>query len=930
MQAPSSPQPARNGSGPSGAPDGATPFIDLGQGQNVESFREAIRADRETFERFGSWQAAVEDGYQFGKGGNVPWQKFVGHRADEAGAQTQLDALISMTMDADGAGFDAAKGGGRLSDARVNALAKRWSTLYDLDPTDTAGALVRAGEEAKGMVAKMEATFTLAQRAFVDTQRIASEIELGQLTRWGGDEGAARDAMAAAHQMGADLLASALSMRAAGGRAVRRNRSEFAPEGIDALRAMDPALYAQLVRSADGDPKAMRQLATLGPSAARDWAQFLYVNSLLWGPKTHFINFATNTYMLLARPLERVLGSYFTAGGRGADIRKEAFRQYVYMGNAFTDSFRNAVEAWRLGGSVVGRFTEGLSESVLGQSARDAAEAWRRGDSVLTPHSLETNTLGANMTLQVAQMPFRPTNGLGDLAYNTALATAKLVGVPTRFLGTMDELMKGTVYRSKVMANAYVEGAQRGLKDDDLSAFVSKTLRDAFDEQGRAINMAAIQEARVATFQQDLLPGTVGKSVSTLVTNHPNLRFILPFVRTPTNVLRMGWKMTPVLNMAQTEFRQAIQGKLGAEQQAQAVGQMMMGTSFFGAAGTLVASGSITGGGPTDPNQRKQLMATGWRPYSFVVPGKDGSAPKYVPYNLYDPVALPFGLMADIWDIANAEGYGNGGEWGKWAEEASQALFVGIVKNLSNKSYLVGLPKFLDAVADPDQKGERWSSQLAGSMVPFSAGLRFANQTMGDPYLREARSIVDGIKQNIPGLSASLPARYDTWGDPVTVHPGLWQHGSSHLVDQETIRMVTEEATGFGVPSPSVEGVDLRDITLTAGAHAGKNAYEAYQQLSRQPRPGVLPMKEQAARVMQTEAYKKAPDGDVGTKGTKQAIVYTVISKYRQAALSQVRSDPAVRQELMKKKQAVATAYENQRRQAANPVEAINSAFGLQ
>jgi hypothetical protein len=149
-------------------------------------------------------------------------------------------------------------------------------------------------------------------------------------------------------------------------------------------------------------------------------------------------------------------------------------------------------------------------------------------------------------------------------------------------------------------------------------------------------------------------------------------------------------------------------------------------------------------------------------------------------------------------------------------------------------------------------------------------------------------------------------------------------------VDQETIRMVTEEATGFGVPSPSVEGVDLRDITLTAGAHAGKNAYEAYQQLSRQPRPGVLPMKEQAARVMQTEAYKKAPDGDVGTKGTKQAIVYTVISKYRQAALSQVRSDPAVRQELMKKKQAVATAYENQRRQAANPVEAINSAFGLQ
>jgi hypothetical protein len=31
------------------------------------------------------------------------------------------------------------------------------------------------------------------------------------------------------------------------------------------------------------------------------------------------------------------------------------------------------------------------------------------------------------------------------------------------------------------------------------------------------------------------------------------LRYVVPFVKTPTNVLRLGWKMTPGLNMAQAE-----------------------------------------------------------------------------------------------------------------------------------------------------------------------------------------------------------------------------------------------------------------------------------------------------------------------------------------------------------------------------------------
>ena len=77
---------------------------------------------------------------------------------------------------------------------------------------------------------------------------------------------------------------------------------------------------------------------------------------------------------------------------------------------------------------------------------------------------------------------------------------------------------------------------------------------------------------------------------------------------------------------------------------------------------------------------------------------------------------------------------------------------------------------------------------------------------------------MDSIMATVPGLSERLPARRDLFGDPLTVHKGLWVTGKDGLVDAEVRRMIDEAQVGpFGPPSYQQRGVDLRDVTTADG-----------------------------------------------------------------------------------------------------------------
>lgn len=849
---------------------------------DVDIMLENAEKDWDNLERYGDSWKARQAGHDLSPDMGTFYDRF---RTDSEVLQ-YVDLLVHHKAEKLGEqGFRV-----KLSDEKLQRQVQSFALMADINAAELGGLLQQAGEESRTLTAKMLVAGSLAAKAYTDAHSLATLRKLGDYSKFGSLE-AMEAEIAKRFAIATTLLKVTDDIRAQAGRTLRANRGK--PFDLSLFEGLSKDRFYDLLAESGGSPAKLKMLAD--PSLGRklmDTVNYMRISSLISGPKTQLINIMTNGYMLGVRPLERILGSVPGAvtGNTGSrQLIRQNLKQYAYMGSAFVDGFGQAVKA----------FT--------------------RNDGLLRPHSSEAYGELANVwkvpgTQGLGKGYFKPLDRFGHVLYNALSVPLTVAGVGPRTLGGVDELVKQITYRSKVMAAAHIEGVEQanasGLRGkaakDYVRSYVSTRLDAAFDADGRGLDPEALQEASIATFQQDLLPGTLGKQVQHGLANEHSqmLRLILPFVKTPTNVIRYGWKMTPGLNMLQTEYRQMIIGKLGQEARAQAIGQMSMGTLFLGAGAYLTSQGMVTGGGPSDPKLKAQLMATGWRPYSIVTENDDGTK-TYIPFERYDPVALPFGIMADIQDALSI--LGDDADSNPDVENAVGALLMSLSKQFTSRTYLLSLNQALEALSDPERRGGRFTGGLAQSFVPFSA---FTRQTSGDPYLRDARTIADKMMQVIPGMSTDLPPRYNWAGQPILNRQGLWTDDNGSLVDGEMQRLALE---GYGVGNPSWEmgskggKVDLRDITLTTG----ENAYIKLQQLAGQPTPKARTLRDAVAKVMRSNAYQRAPDGESGTRGTKMWILMGVIGKYRDVASKRIRADKNVREALMATQRKVNDHYKH-------------------
>lgn len=809
--------------------------------------------------------------------------------------KTDRDVVDMMDMAAHLKGEELAKQGFRdvLSDAKLQQQIHAIANLSGEDPALLLGTLQQAGEAARTLTAKMVVAGSLTAKFFQDASLMAIRRAVGDYTEFGGKQELEAQ-IAKRFSLATTMLNITNQIRAQGGRTVRANRG----------KAFDPSLFEgltgerfyTLLAQAQGSPEKLRILAEPGLGRKiMDTVNYLRVSSLVSGPVTQFRNIMAGGYMIGVRPLERILGAVPSAA-IGSDASramiKENIRQYAYMGTALMDGFGSAVKA----------FTQ--------------------NDGILKPHGSEAFANQGRFVVPGTQGfgPgfYRTWDSVPNIIYNALSTALAPVGVAPRVLGSTDELVKQIVYRSKLLARAHVEGVeqatQAGLKGKPaatfLKSYVDSKMAQAFDSEGRGLDPEALREANIATFQQELMPGTFGAIIQNGVAKDKTqlTRLILPFVKTPTNVLRYGWKMTPGLNLLQGEYKQMLSGSLGLEAKNQAIGQMTMGALFMGAAAYLGSQGMITGGGPTDPRLKAQLLATGWQPYSIVTVNADGTK-TYTPFSKYDPIALPFGIIADIQDAYHLT---DNNPNNQDIQKAVGALGISLAKQFTSRTYLLSLNQALEALSDPDRAGFAFAGGLAQSMVPFSAATR---QMSTDPYMRDARTMADKMMQAIPGLSQSLPPRYNWLGQPMLNRQGLWSDDNGSLVDNEVQRLAIEGGSVISPPSYKLnDNADLRTITTVKG----ENAYELYQRLAGKPGPNAKSLRDAVAGRMQSKAYLDAPDGDAKTRGTKLWLLSGIVDRYRDAAKARLKTDKNVRDALMAtQRQAVEQFREiRQKRQA--------------
>jgi hypothetical protein len=260
------------------------------------------------------------------------------------------------------------------------------------------------------------------------------------------------------------------------------------------------------------------------------------------------------------------------------------------------------------------------------------------------------------------------------------------------------------------------------------------------------------------------------------------MTFVMPFIKTPANILRQGAEFSPlgfVMRAAQQD------GRAGS----QALGRAAMGTAAMGSFAYLAASGRLTGFGPTNPGERAAFMESGKRPNSIrirltpetarelqksgvdVAPTAPESGEFWVNYQLFQPFSVQLAAIGNAW-----ERFSQGDRSDRAAEESLMAALTGAAASFLDQSFLNGVNDLLDAISDPERNARRVLSTFAQGLVPGSGLLRNVAQAV-DPVVRQPEGVVESVKTIIPGVSAQVPPRLGRFGQAITRPGGPLRRG---------------------------------------------------------------------------------------------------------------------------------------------------------
>lgn len=607
-------------------------------------------------------------------------------------------------------------------------------------------------------------------------------------------------------------------------------------------------IIARQLRAAKDNPAAVAKIAQAhaarpGGTALR-WHNEYYVNALLSGAKTHALNVSSTLLKSYIQPLEDVIGGALT---RNPALMRQGGDEMVAFTLQLLDNFRVAARALTIGGGE-------LDTTALGRSI----QAWKRTSNVIDP----TNT---KIDMPIGEIP-------------TAIGT--VIRTPSRLMLAEDEFLKQMAYRARIRAMALREGRAMGKQGKALSEHVHNMLEASFDSSGKALNPAALLRARQASWTQDLGEGTLGNSIQNFRNAHPATTIVLPFIRTPTNLLRDVWQHTPVIGAFQHQMRADL--RAGGERAAAALGKQALGVAFYATAASLAYSGHVTGGGPTNGNVRKLMYDAGWQPYSFRIPtGTDPTTGetlyRYISYRRGDPYGAFFGLVADA---VEASGEVQHDDYAKWAG----VITASVARNLTSKTYLIGLTNVIDAFSsgDPDKLAKLLQFQ-ASSYVP-----NFLGQINPDDTYREARGFMDAMLAKVPGYSDTLPPSRNIFGEPILKPAAFGPDFLSPFVQsRSTSETVYRELANLGKSlSYPPKNLDHGQIDLTStewegtGDAAGKAPYDRWMELMGIPDATGMTLKKQLTHLIESGLWQRLPDTGEDTDNPRLTAARRVVNAY--------------------------------------------------
>ena len=335
-----------------------------------------------------------------------------------------------------------------------------------------------------------------------------------------------------------------------------------------------------------------------------------------------------------------------------------------------------------------------------------------------------------------------------------------------------------TELETRTLSQGISIGQTKGLSGNELQDFAQKYV-DEGQLQHRLANFA-LNHRNLAFGRIGSLPGEAMQALSNARGIGPIFKFLQPFQRVPSNIIKSAMRNTPAAVFVDTWWRDITSEDAFARDRA--VGEVAIGSAAL----SMVAMASglgymrFNGGGPVDPAAKEKWTTIEKRmPYSIQV-WDDAAGAWSAPTSMraLEPFATLFGAIGDYTDIANS-----------LSTESRNRLGATLVLTMAQmsamgmlgKSYFQGFNELYQAAFDPGQiitgpsqrnRLSRLMSRIVASMVPYSSALRAARRET-DPVSRTVdpsdiggvmgffQETLDEVRNAVPGWSNNLPARRD-------------------------------------------------------------------------------------------------------------------------------------------------------------------------
>ena len=780
------------------------------------------------------------------------------------------------------------------SDVLANETAEELATLMSKNKEDVLKSVIKEGQKAKEGTIRMLANKQLLQELAFDFQSSSKKYldEFGENSaNWSKE---AKEEIALRMKVIGETFAGLKDQIRDAARTTQAGRIKVTRAGGKILEIekianifknydANPAVVAKKVK--DMKPEdIINEISKSKLSKYIEAFNSLYINSLLYGTYTHFVNILGNLYETILKPLETITGGVLT---RDAKIRREGFSQFIGM----SKTWRNSLTA--------------------------AGIALRQGDAILDP------LVRTQDNLQIINgKAVRPISG-SSLGFDGKVGTGidwfgRVAEFPTRLLMASDELFKQFNYSGRLYAEAVENTLELGfeLGSKEGKANIDKIFKNGFDKNGKAnvvdndLAAKALENARVATFTNTLDDGrylNVGKAVQKFLQEAPYFRFLAPFVRTPTNLWRHAESRIPVLG-AFTKPMRVMWNSGDRRARAEVIGRQTFGigaaTYAYILASTDIEDSKgnihrrITGAGPKDFNIKRQWMANGWQSYSIAQKNKDGTV-TYKQYNRMDPRFYILGIMADVFE--NNDNI-NDEQKQHWFTVAA----LSAMKSAGNKSYLRGISDAFDLTEN--LTGEtlfKYAGRQIGNAIPFQAllGQGIPGITEPDKDLYEARSFLDEIIKKAPFLEKTKylePRRDLLTGEPIEKTPNAvywkpWENATSFLglsmgplmvgrkVDIKEDPVLVE-LMRLKVRLSEPNETKFKIVNLINYKKDNQSAHNYWIERIGKTEINGINLKDQLLNIIESVDYNRRQEGDENFEGGKEITLKRIFQSYKNKA----------------------------------------------